>query len=284
MTSTVAVVGAGVMGRGVALSLALYGMRVVLIDLHDRILNAAWREINRSARLMPMLDAKLPRPSEKELAESICLTRRLDDASDAEMMIDNTTEDWDVKRGVYRELDAICPTPTMFAANTSAIPITRLAGETARADRVIGMHFMNPAPLKPTVEVIRGRETSDETVERALALLARIGKQGIVINDSPGFVTNRIMMLMVNEAITLLQEKVATAEQIDSLFVQCFAHKLGPLGTADLIGLDTVLRSLQVLHDNLRDDKFVPCALLVEMVKTGRLGRKSGQGFFRHGS
>jgi 3-hydroxybutyryl-CoA dehydrogenase len=284
MSTTVGIVGAGVMGRGVALSLALHGIRVVIVDIHQSILDAAWEEIRRSARLMPLLGPTLPRAGEAELTERIQLTLQLEDAAGAELVIENTTETWETKCGVYRNLDAICPTPTIFGANTSAIPITKLAAETGRADRVIGLHFMNPAPLKQTVEVIRGSETSDETVTKSLALLARMGKKGIIINDSPGFVSNRVMMLTVNEAIHLLQEGVATAAQIDSLFMQCFGHKQGPLETADLVGLDTVLLSLNVLYDNFGDEKFLPCSLLVDMVKTGRLGRKCGEGFFHYAS
>jgi 3-hydroxybutyryl-CoA dehydrogenase len=168
----------------------------------------------------------------------------------------------------------------VFGENTSAIPNTRIAGHTGRADRVIGTHFMNPAQLKPMVEVIRGFHTSEATIAATVGLLTAIGKESTVVNDSPGFVTNRVAMLTVNEAICLLDEGVAPAAEIDRLFVRCFGHKMGPLATADLIGLDTVLYSLDVLLENFNDPKFRPSLLLRRYVDAGLLGRKSGRGFF----
>jgi 3-hydroxybutyryl-CoA dehydrogenase len=202
--------------------------------------------------------------------------------SEADFVIENVTEKWEIKKQVYEQIDSICPPHCVFAANTSAIPITRIASATRRAPQVLGIHFMNPVPLKSTVEVIRGYHTSEQTLETALALLARMGKTGIVVNDSPGFVSNRVLMLTINEAIFLLQEGVASAEDIDTIFKNCFGHKMGPLETGDLIGLDTILYSLEVLYEAFNDSKFRPCPLLKKMVDAGLHGRKSGAGFYKY--
>ena len=279
-----AVVGAGVMGRGVALSLLLYGRKVVLVDLDEDVLDAARRELVERARLYPMMAPHLPRIAQADLVGALTLSPDLAKASHCDFVIENATEDWSVKRPIYRRLDALCAPGTIFAANTSAMPISRLAEETGRPERVIGMHFMNPAPLKRTVEVVRGARTSADTLETACALLAGIGKRAIVVNDSPGFVTNRVMMLMVNEAAAALHEGVASAEDIDQLFRECFGHRMGPLRTCDLIGIDTVKRSLDVLYGEFRHSKYLPCPLIVEMVESGRLGCKSGHGFFTYPS
>jgi 3-hydroxybutyryl-CoA dehydrogenase len=170
----------------------------------------------------------------------------------------------------------------VFAVNTSAISITRIASVTSRAPQVIGMHFMNPVPLKPMVEVIRGYHTSEQTIDTAKALVAAMDKECIVVNDSPGFVTNRVMMLTINEAIFMVQEQVSSVVEIDRLFKQCFGHKMGPLETADLIGLDTILLSIEVLYESFNDSKYRPCPLLKQMVDAGLYGRKSGRGFYTY--
>jgi 3-hydroxybutyryl-CoA dehydrogenase len=192
------------------------------------------------------------------------------------------TEKWEVKAAVYADLDRVCPPGCVFGVNTSAIPITRVASATARPAEVVGTHFMNPAPMKPTVEVIRGFHTSEETIERTRGLLASIKKDAIVVNDSPGFVTNRVMMLTVNEAVFCVQEGVAAPADVDRLFKECFGHRMGPLETADLIGLDTILYSLEVLYDHHNDPKFRPCPRLRTLVDAGLLGRKSGRGFYEY--
>jgi 3-hydroxybutyryl-CoA dehydrogenase len=198
----------------------------------------------------------------------------------ADFVVENVTEKWDIKKEVYAQLDAICPERTVFAANTSAIPITRIASATKRAKNVIGMHFMNPVPMKSMVEVIRGYHTSDATIEIAKSFLAQMGKECIIVNDSPGFVSNRVLMLTINEAIFLLQERVASASDVDKIFKTCFGHKMGPLETADLIGLDTILLSIEVLYESFQDSKYRPCPLLKQMVEAGLYGQKSKQGFY----
>nr|MDP9121404.1 3-hydroxyacyl-CoA dehydrogenase family protein [Acidobacteriota bacterium] len=172
----------------------------------------------------------------------------------------------------------------LLASNTSSISITRLAASTDRPGQVLGMHFMNPVPMKPMVEVIRGHHTTDETLRTARQLLTQMGKDCIVVNDSPGFVSNRVLMLTVNEAVFLVADGVATAEQIDQLFKTCFGHKMGPLETADLIGLDTILYSIEVLYESFNDSKYRPCPLLKKMVDAGLHGRKNGKGFYDYGT
>jgi len=196
--------------------------------------------------------------------------------------VENVVEKWDVKEDVYARIDAICPDRCVFAANTSAISITRIASATQRADKVVGMHFMNPVPMKKTVEVIRGYHSSDATMEIAQQFLTQMGKEGIVVNDSPGFVSNRVLMLTVNEAIFLVQDQVSSAQDIDQIFKSCFGHQMGPLETADLIGLDTILYSIEVLYESFNDSKYRPCPLLKKMVDAGLYGRKSGRGFYTY--
>jgi 3-hydroxybutyryl-CoA dehydrogenase len=202
--------------------------------------------------------------------------------AEAAYVIENVTESWPVKREVYAALETVCPVPCVFAANTSAIPITRIASATRRPAQVIGIHFMNPVPQKAWVEVIRGFHTSDATLETTRALLKRMGKSCVVVGDSPGFVSNRVLMLTLNEAIFLLHEHVASAADVDQVFKSCFGHPMGPLETADLIGLDTILNSLEVLYESFNDSKFRPCPLLKMMVDAGLWGRKNGKGFYTY--
>jgi 3-hydroxybutyryl-CoA dehydrogenase len=199
---------------------------------------------------------------------------------EADFLIENVVERWDVKRDLYQRIDSVCPGRTIFAANTSAIPITRIASATRRPAKVLGIHFMNPVPLKRSVEVIRGYHTSEETIDAARGLLARMDKECILVNDSPGFVSNRVLMLTINEAIFLVSERVATPADVDRIFKECFGHKMGPLETADLIGLDTILLSLESLYESFSDSKYRPCPLLKQMVDAGLHGRKSGAGFY----
>jgi 3-hydroxybutyryl-CoA dehydrogenase len=292
---TVGVVGAGVMGTGLAQNLAETGYEVILLDVAEAVLDRAREEIKKSLRFQAFFRKKSPPETPAPAAPAtpaggadavlgrIRFTMDPESLSGVDFLIENATEKWEIKKAIYERLDPICPEGAVFAANTSAIPITKIAGITKRAPRVLGMHFMNPVPLKAAVEVIRGYHTSDETLETAKALLAGMGKEAIVVNDSPGFVSNRVLMLTVNEAIFLVHEGVATAEQIDHLFKSCFGHKMGPLETGDLIGLDTILYSLEVLYEELQDSKFRACPLLKKMVHAGLHGRKSGKGFYDYG-
>lgn len=276
----VGVIGAGTMGIGVSHLFAASGFPVTLVDVDDAALSRARSRIAGNARLYPLLDARLADVAADDVLSRISLGTDLAALSDVDFVVENVTENVDAKRRVYTELDAIAPEHCVFGVNTSAIPITRIAAFTTRPGRVIGVHVMNPAPLKPMVEVIRGFHTAAETIELTRSLLRATGRDSIVVNDSSGFVTNRIAMIMVNEAILLLQDGVASAHDIDRLFRQCFGHPMGPLRTADLIGLDTILYSLEVLLDEFNDPKFRPAPLLKQLVYAGRLGEKSGHGFF----
>jgi 3-hydroxybutyryl-CoA dehydrogenase len=285
---TVGVVGAGVMGVGLGQNLAQTGHRVVLVDVTGATLDRAREEIRKNLRFTGMFrkEAK-PAGIQGGASEStdailgrITFTTEYEALGEADFVVENATEKWDVKKEIYPRLDAICPQRAVFAANTSCIPITRIGALTRRPDRVLGMHFMNPVPLKPMVEAIRGYHTSEETIATARQFLSQIGKDCIVVNDSPGFVSNRVLMLTINEAVFLIQEGVATVEQVDQLFKTCFGHKMGPLETADLIGLDTILFSIEVLHESYADSKYRPAPLLKKMVDAGLHGRKNGKGFY----
>jgi 3-hydroxybutyryl-CoA dehydrogenase len=281
---TVGVIGAGIMGTGLAQDLAQTGHHVILIDLDDRILACARQTLRNNVRLAQLLNRGQRGVGVDEILSRISLTADYDGLREVEFVIENVTERWEVKRPIYEKLDAVCPAGCVFAANTSAISITRIASATRRPDRVLGMHFMNPVPMKKMVEVIRGHHTSEDTIAIGRALLTGMDKDCVVVGDSPGFVSNRVLMLTVNEAVFLVQDGVAAVADIDKLFRECFGHKMGPLETADLIGLDTILLSLEALQDSFGDPKFRPSPLLKKMVDAGLWGRKSGKGFYDYQS
>lgn len=282
-TQVVGVIGAGVMGSGVAQNLAQCDFDVVLIDVDDNILERAKQEIHNSVRFYALFNKDETRKQNPdEVLERIQFTTDYHSLAKAFFVIENVSETWSARQDIYPKLDAVCPDDAVYAAGTSCYPITRIATLTNRPDRVLGIHFMNPVPMKPTVEMIRGYHTSKESIQIADQLLTDMGKDYVLVNDSPGFVSNRVLMLTINEAVFLLQEDVATAEQVDVIFKRCFGHKMGPLETADLIGLDTILNSVQVLYESFNDSKYRPCPLLKKMVDAGMLGRKSGQGFYSY--
>ncbi|MFN6514073.1 MAG: 3-hydroxyacyl-CoA dehydrogenase family protein [Nostoc sp. CreGUA01] len=278
----VGVVGAGVMGIGLAQNLAQTGHQVILIDISEEILERANAQIKKNIRFQGFFNKNEKVENSENILHKIKFSTNYQFLESAEFVIENATEKWDIKKGIYAQLDAICPESTILAANTSAISITRIASVTKRADKVIGMHFMNPVPMKPMVEMIRGYHTSDQTISTAKELLSQMGKESILVNDSPGFVSNRVLMLTINEAIFLLQDQVASIEEVDRIFKNCFGHKMGPLETADLIGLDTILFSIEVLYESFNDSKYRPCPMLKKMVDAGLHGRKSGQGFYTY--
>jgi 3-hydroxybutyryl-CoA dehydrogenase len=275
----IGVVGAGNIGTGVVTDLVLHGASAVVVDVSEDILRRAREDVLKNVRFAPMLNKALPRVSMDEASSRMILTTDLAGLASCEFVIENATEDWSVKRPIYEVLDRVVPPEVCFGVNTSCIAITRIAGVTKRPDKVVGVHFMNPVHLMSTVEVIRGYHTSEQTMGALLRLLRSLGKEGIVVEDLPGFVSNRVSHLFMNEAAFALQDQVASAENIDLIFRKCFGHKMGPLETADLIGLDTVMRSLDVLYESYHDPKYRCCPLLRKLVHAGHLGRKSGRGF-----
>lgn len=271
------VVGAGTMGAGVAQCLATSGHEVIVLDPSLTALDAGRSRVAEGLRLSVLLGNAAPKTA--DVLGRIEWTVEWDALSAVQFVIECGPEKLPVKQDIFRMLDQVCPPETIFASNTSAIPITQLASFTDRPGNVLGMHFMNPAPLKDAVEVIRAVHTSDSTLGVAMELLVSLGKRGIVVGDAAGFVSNRVLMLSVNEAAFVLAENTASARQVDDVFRACLGHPMGPLETADLIGLDVVLDSLHVLYDHYDDTKFRPCPLLVNLVHAGHFGRKSGRGF-----
>ncbi|MCR2803846.1 3-hydroxybutyryl-CoA dehydrogenase [Paenibacillus soyae] len=275
------IAGAGQMGSGIAQTAAAAGLQVLL---HDIEYARAVRGVE-SIRTMLRREVDKGRRTEEEagqIIERITPTAVLGDAAGADLVIEAISEDIAVKTELFRRLDAICASSTVLASNTSSLSITRLAGVTKRPDRVIGMHFMNPVPVMPLVEVVRGLPTSDETTALIRELAVRLGKNPIEARDFPGFVSNRVLMPMINEAVFCLYEGVASRDAIDGIMTLGMRHPMGPLTLADLIGLDTCLSILEVLHVEFGDSKYRPCPLLRQYVRAGWLGRKTGRGFYSY--
>jgi 3-hydroxybutyryl-CoA dehydrogenase len=272
----VLVVGAGQMGGGIAQVVASSGRTVLL---HDAVPGAVVRALETTRRSLEKLAAK---GAELDPDAVIKRVEPAEDIEPADLMVEAVVEDADVKQEIFRRADKVLPDVDVLESNTSSIPISSLAAVTQRPDRVIGMHFFNPVPVMALVEVVRGRETSDETVTAIVALARELGKTPATANDCPGFVSNRILMPFINEAVQALEQGVAEAEAIDTIAKLGFNHPMGPLALADLIGLDTCVAILEVLREGLDDARYEPAALLREHVAAGRLGRKSGEGFFTY--
>lgn len=278
----VVVIGAGVMGSGVAQLFAEHGCQVLLIDKDARQLDVAKQKIQQRLHFVSLSHIRHLHSTESEILDQIKTSTDSTIPVDAKLVVENITENYLLKKELYKKNGLLHELACPVCINTSAIPVAKLAKLVLHPDRVMGAHFMNPAPDMPMVELIRTKMTSQQTVDDVEALLGGVGRQTVVVNDSPGFVTNRAMMLFVNEAIQILHEGVSAIDSIDRLFKQCFGHKMGPLQTADLIGLDTVLYSLEVIYEERSDVKFQPCELLRVMVDEGKLGVKSGQGFYEY--
>jgi 3-hydroxybutyryl-CoA dehydrogenase len=277
----VAVLGAGTMGNGIAQVFAQGGHAVVLRDVDQKALDRALGTVDKSLGKL-VEKGKLSGDDRAAAFGRIRATTAMDDVASAELVVEAVVENLAVKQQVFAELDRLTPPSSILASNTSSISITKLGAATRRPEKVIGMHFMNPVPLMTLVEVIRGQATSDETMATVMELSRALGKTPVEVNDFPGFVANRVLMPMINEAIYALYEGVAKPEAIDQVMKLGMNHPMGPLTLADFIGLDVCLAILEVLHDGLGDPKYRPCPLLRRMVDAGWLGRKSGRGFYTY--
>lgn len=276
----IGVIGAGTMGGGIAQAAAQSGFYVFLEDVNENYVKAGFAKIKERLEKRAG-EGKLESKEKDRILSNIKTTISLEDFKDADLIIEAAAEKEEIKKQIFKELDKICATETIFATNTSSISITRLAQVTKRQEKFAGMHFMNPAYIMKLVEVVKGLRTSEETINMIKEVAQKMGKIAIVVSDSPGFVSNRVLMPMINDAIFCLQEGIASKESIDSIMKLGANHPMGPLELADFIGLDICLAVLEVLHAEL-GEKYRPCPLLRRMVAAGKLGRKSGEGFYEY--
>jgi len=281
VTETIAVVGAGQMGNGIAHVFAQAGFPVTMIDVSTDALAKGRATIEKNLERQ-LKKGTLDAAQRDATLDRLKTADSLSAASNADLVIEAATENVDLKFRIFRELDGIAPTGSILATNTSSISITEIAQRTSRPELVVGMHFMNPVPVMKLVEIIRGLATSDETTERVVALSRTLGKTPVEVNDYPGFVSNRVLMPMINEAVYCVMEGVGKPEAVDQVMTLGMNHPMGPLALADLIGLDTCVAILEVLHRGLGDPKYRPCPLLRKYVAAGWLGRKSGRGFYNY--
>ncbi len=276
----IAVIGAGTMGNGIAHIFALDGHEVTLVDVSEAELERGLQAVEENLGRQVKKERITAEEQQAVLGRIQTQTDLADGVSEADLVVEAVSEKNAVKQKVFQTIDAHAPEHTLLASNTSSISITWLAAQTERPERVIGMHFFNPVPVMKLVEVVRGLETSDETFDSVFALAEALGKTPVEVNDFPGFVSNRVLMPMINEAVYCVMEGVASAEDVDTVMTLGMNHPMGPLTLADFIGLDVCLSIMEVLHEELGDDKYRPCPLLRKMVTAGRLGRKTKQGFY----
>ncbi|MBD3169114.1 MAG: 3-hydroxybutyryl-CoA dehydrogenase [candidate division Zixibacteria bacterium] len=277
----VSVIGGGTMGNGICHVFSQKGFNVNLIETKQEFLDRALAVISKN------MDREIKKEKISEDDKKAALSRingslSLDDAKDSQLVVEAVFEKMSIKKEIFTRLDSVCPPDTILATNTSSLPITEIASFTGRPDKVMGMHFMNPVPMMKLVELIRGLATIDETFDTIRELTEKLGKTPVAVNDYPGFVANRILMPMINEAIFALHEGVASVEDIDTVMKLGMAHPMGPLTLADFIGLDVCLDIMNVLYEGFADSKYRPCPLLVKMVQAGYLGRKTGKGFYSY--
>ncbi|MGB6150799.1 MAG: 3-hydroxybutyryl-CoA dehydrogenase [Pricia sp.] len=278
----IAVIGAGTMGNGIAHVFAQNGHQIHLIDISQDALDQGLATIAKNLDRM-VAKEKISAVDKSATLDNITVyTSLIEGVANTDIVVEAASEILETKLKIFRELDATCPADTILATNTSSISITQIAAVTGRPDKVIGMHFMNPVPIMQLVEIIRGYSTSDETTRTIMELSEKLGKTPTEVNDYPGFVANRILMPMINEAIETLYHGVAGVSEIDTVMKLGMAHPMGPLQLADFIGLDVCLSILNVMHDGLKNPKYAPCPLLVNMVTAGKLGVKSGEGFYEY--
>ena len=276
----IAVIGAGTMGNGIAHTFAQSDYRVQLIDISEAALKKGMATITKNLDRMVAKEKITEEDKQRTLSNITTYTNLQEGVEYASLVVEAATENLDLKLKIFRDFDKICPEDTILASNTSSISITQIAAVTSRPEMVIGMHFMNPVPIMKLIEIIRGYNTSQETFDIVKSISEKLGKTPVEVNDYPGFVANRILMPMINEAIETLYNGVAGVQEIDTVMKLGMAHPMGPLQLADFIGLDICLSILNVMHDGFKNPKYAPCPLLVNMVMAGKLGIKSGEGFY----